>query len=295
VSRAAFSRPDGRPGTYSDWLAEISAKWNALSLAEQTASRDAAIARLAGRVQASAGDGPALIHLYDEIGFFGVWPADVVAALSDVKGDVEVRLNSPGGSVFDGLTIYNTLREHPGSVRVVVDGLAASAASFIAMAADPGQLEVTPNGTVMIHEAWGGCVGSAADMRATADVLEQQTGNIAAIYAERGGRSAAEYRALMAAETWAVGQEAVDLGLADRVRQVPAKGAAAALPAAASLPWSVTIAAVTDGPRDGPAAVAAEVPAEADLADSQDEEIPDHAPGYSPAAFMRELASKEEV
>jgi ATP-dependent Clp endopeptidase proteolytic subunit ClpP len=237
VSRAVFRRPDGKTGTYSDWLAEISARWNALPLGEQHASRDAACARLAAGIRAQDG-GPALMHLYDEIGFFGVWPADVVDALSGIKGDVEVHLNSPGGSVFDGLTIYNTLREHPGNVGVVVDGLAASAASFIAMAASPGQLEMTPNGTVMIHEAWGGCVGPAADMRATADVLEQQTANIASIYAERGGRTVPEYLGLMAAETWAVGQEAVDLGLADRVRKTAAKEAPPAL--AASL-WQVTI------------------------------------------------------
>jgi ATP-dependent Clp endopeptidase proteolytic subunit ClpP len=240
VSRAAFARPDGRSGSYRDWLAEVSARWQSLSLAEQTASRDAAIARLAARVQASA-DGPAVMHLYDEIGYFGVWPADVVAALSDIKGDVEVRLNSPGGSVFDGLTIYNTLRDHSGQVSVVVDGLAASAASFIAMAADPGQLEMQPNGTMMIHKAWGGCVGDDDDMRATADVLTGQTENIARIYAERGGRTVAEYMDLMKAETWMVGQEAVDLGLADRVRDPKAGGGAAALPVAASAPWSVTI------------------------------------------------------
>jgi ATP-dependent Clp endopeptidase proteolytic subunit ClpP len=252
MSRAAFTRPDGRGGSYRDWLAETSARWNALSLAEQTVSRDAAIARLAARIQAQAA-GPSLMHLYDEIGYFGVWPADVVAALSDIKGDVEVHLNSPGGSVFDGLTIYSTLREHSGEVGVVVDGLAASAASFIAMAAAPGKLEVQPNGTVMIHDAWGGCVGSEADMRATADVLGQQTANIASIYAERGGRSAAEYRRLMAAETWAVGQEAVSLGLADRVRDAKA-GGAAALSAVASAPWSVTIqtaASIPDAAPDG--------------------------------------------
>lgn len=265
-------RPDGRGGSYRDWLAEVSARWQALSLAEQTASRDAAIARLAARIQASA-DGPSVMHLYDEIGYFGVWPADVAAALSDIKGDVEVRLNSPGGSVFDGITIYNTLKDHPGQVGVVVDGLAASAASFVAMAADPGKLEIQPNGTVMIHKAWGACVGDDADMLATASVLVQQTANIADIYAGRGGRTAAEYLELMAAETWAVGQEAVDLGLADRVRDAKAGGGAAALQVAASVPWSVTIragarpvlakafpvhhTATTDAAWDGPAAVAA--------------------------------------
>ncbi len=284
MSRAAFARPDGRSGSYRDWLAEVSARWQALSLAEQTATRDAAIARLAGRIQAAADGGPAQLHLYDEIGYFGVWPADVVAALSDIKGDVEVRLNSPGGSVFDGLAIYAALKEHSGQVGVVVDGLAASAASFIAMAAAPGHLEVQPNGTVMIHDAWGACVGGEADMRATADVLGQQTGNIASIYAERGGRTAAEYRELMAAETWAVGQEAVDLGLADRVRQVPAKaGEPAALPVAASLPWSVTITAA--------GSIAAEPAAAAGDGGSAGDETSSHA--GMPAWMARALSAKE--
>lgn len=267
MSRAKFTRPDGRTGTYGQWLAEVAAKWQALSQSEQHASRDAAVARLGEGIRAQA-DGPSLLHLYDEIGFFGVWPADVTDALSGIKGDVEVHVNSPGGSVFDGVTIYNTLKEHPGKVGVVIDGLAASAASFVAMAADPGQLEVTPNGTVMIHEAWGGCVGPAADMRAAADVLEQQTANIASIYAERGARTAAEYRDLMAAETWAVGQEAVDLGLADKIRDPKAGGGAGALAVAAAVPWSVTITAAPPGeavsrarPRTGKAKDRAGMPA----------------------------------
>lgn len=236
MSRAMFRRPDGRDGTYGDWLAEVSARWSAASAAEKTASRDAAAARLASQVKAQAA-GPTLLHLYDEIGFWGVWPADVVAALGDIRGDVEVHLNSPGGNVFDGLAIYAALRERAGGVGVVVDGLAASAASFIAMAAAPGRLEMTPNGTMMIHDAWGMCVGGAGDMTAMAATLEQQSQNIASIYAERGGKTAAEYRDLMQAETWAVGQEAVDLRLADRIRT------ATPAPLVPVASWQVTILA----------------------------------------------------
>jgi ATP-dependent Clp endopeptidase proteolytic subunit ClpP len=269
MARAVFRRPDGRDGSYMQWLAEVSARWNVLSTAEQHVSRTAAAERLGAAIRAQA-DGPTLMHLYDEIGYFGVWPADVADALAGIKGDVEVHLNSPGGSVFDGLTIYNALKEHRGDVNVVIDGLAASAASFVAMAASPGRLEIQPNGTVMIHEAWGGCVGPEADMRATADVLAEQTANIASIYAQRGGRSAAEYLDLMAAETWAVGQKAVNLGLADSVRQ---KSAAAddAAPVAASLPWQVTI-------------LNAEPPAPADP------ETIDHA---APPAWLTALTAKE--
>ena len=103
----------------------------------------------------------------------------------------------------------------------------------------------------MIHEAWGGCVGPEADMRATADVLAEQTANIASIYAERSGRTAAEYRDLMSAETWAVGQKAVDLGLADTVRKPASSDDAQASPRSETArqvpvggrrrPWQVTI------------------------------------------------------
>lgn len=241
MSRATFRRPDGREGTYGQWLAEVSAKWGMLSASEQSASRDAAAARLSAQIRAQDA-GPTLLHIYDEIGWFGVWPADVVDALGSIRGDVEVHLNSPGGNVFDGLAIYASLQQHPGTVSVVVDGLAASAASFIAHAAAPGQLQMTPNGTMMIHDAWGICMGNAADMADMAAVLEETSGNIASIYAERGGRTAAEFRDMMRAETWAVGQKAIDLGLADTVRRPAEAAPEPAAPVAASgLPWQVTI------------------------------------------------------
>ena len=242
MSRARFRRPDGRDGTYGQWMAEISARWNALPDAERAVSREAASARLAADIRAQD-DGPTLMHLYDEIGWFGVQAADVVEALAGIKGDVEVHLNSPGGSIFDGLAIYATFRQHPGTVSMVVDGLAASAASFIAMAAAPGKLQVTPNGTMMIHEGSGICFGDAKDMADMAEVLDEASENIASIYAARAGKSAAEYRALMKAETWAVGKKAVALGLADSVRDLPDAPATAAARASALLPWQMTIVA----------------------------------------------------
>jgi ATP-dependent Clp endopeptidase proteolytic subunit ClpP len=245
VVRAKFTRPDGRDGTYGQWTAEIAAKWSALPASEQAASRAAAAVRLAEQIRAQADGGPTLMHIYDEIGYFGVWPADVVSALGGISGDVEVHLNSPGGNVFDGMAIYAALREHPGDIGVVVDGLAASAASFIAMAASPGKLAMTPNGTMMVHEAWGVCMGNAADMEDAAARLEQASANIASVYAERGGRTAAECRDLMRAETWLVGQEAVDAGLADTIRK-PGKSVPAS--ALAALPWNVTIQAASAPP-----------------------------------------------
>jgi ATP-dependent Clp endopeptidase proteolytic subunit ClpP len=231
----------------------VSAKWNALPAAEQTASRDAAAARLAAQIRAQD-TGPSLMHIYDEIGWFGVWPADVVEALGSIRGDVEVHLNSPGGNVFDGLSIYAALQQHPGEVSVVVDGLAASAASFIAQAAAPGRLQMTPNGTMMIHDAWGMCAGNAAEMRDMAGLLEETSDNIASIYAERGGLTVPEYRDLMKAETWMVGQKAVDMRLADSVRKPADSAPAPAVPVAASgMPWQVTILNV-EAPPEAPGA-----------------------------------------
>jgi ATP-dependent protease ClpP protease subunit len=167
---------------------------------------------------------PARVDIFDEIGWFGVTAADFVKDLGGVSGDLDVHVNCPGGDVFEGIAIYNALLGHKGTVSVYVDGLAASAASFIAMAASPGQLVIAKTASMMIHEAFGLAIGNAADMRQMADMLDQQSGNIAGIYADRSGRPAAQWRDAMRAETWYVGQEAVDAGLADRVSGAPAAG-----------------------------------------------------------------------
>lgn len=170
------------------------------------------------RIENSA-PGPAQVSIYDEIGFFGVTASDFVKDLAVVKGDLDIHLNCPGGDVFDAVAIYNALKQHQdGIVAVYVDGLAASAASFIAQAADPGNLLIAKNASMMIHDAFGMGIGNASDMRQLADLLDQQSENIASIYADRSGRPAAEFRQAMRDETWYVGQQAVDAGLADQVQ-----------------------------------------------------------------------------
>lgn len=161
--------------------------------------------------------GPAIVSIYDEVGYFGVTAQDFIRDLNAIDGDVELHLSTPGGEVFDGLAIYGALKQRAGNVAVVVDSLAASIGSVIAMAASPGQLAVMPNATLMIHDGFALCVGNAADMMETAALLEKTSDNIASVYAERSGKPAAEWREAMRAETWYVGQEAVDAGLADRV------------------------------------------------------------------------------
>lgn len=163
----------------------------------------------------NAGD-VAVVRIYDEISWWGV-SADMFAQeiAGITAGTIEVQINSPGGNVFDGLAIYNALRLHPARIVTRVDGLAASAASAIAQAGD--HRIMVSSSQMMIHEAWGACVGTAAEMLDMAALLEQQNTVLAELYAERSGGAVDEFRALMAAETWFTAQAAIDAGLADEL------------------------------------------------------------------------------
>lgn len=166
------------------------------------------------------------IFIYDEIGgSFGVSAIDFVEDLGKITDDnITVRINSPGGSVFDAIAIYNALIQHPASITTRVDAIAASAASIIAMAGD--KVEMMIGSQLMIHDAMGVEMGNAKDMREMATFLDQQSDNLASIYANKGGDTQ-NWRALMLAETWMFAAEAVELGLADSVftraveRQMP--------------------------------------------------------------------------
>jgi ClpP class serine protease len=126
--------------------------------------------------------------------------------------------------VFDGLAIYNALRSHPAQVTVTVDGLAASIASVIAMAGD--RVVMNRGAMMMIHDASSLSVGNAQEMRATADLLDKASDNIASIYADRAGGTPEEWRGQMRAETWYLAAEAVDVGLADEAVTDPEEDAA---------------------------------------------------------------------
>jgi ATP-dependent protease ClpP protease subunit len=155
------------------------------------------------------------VYIYDEIGMWGVSAADFVVALAEVAGAFDLHINSPGGDVFDGVAIYNAILGHSGEVTGYIDGLAASAASFIAMACDT--VKIAKTGQMMIHDASGLAWGNAADMSAMASLLDKASDNIAGIYADKSGRPAAEWRDAMRAETWYSADEAVAAGLADEV------------------------------------------------------------------------------
>jgi ATP-dependent protease ClpP protease subunit len=167
-------------------------------------------------------DGVAKMRIYDPIdswgGDWGVSAKEFTRALDLVPAEAnEIRLhiNSPGGEVWEAFAILNALRNHPARVVAVVDGLAASAASFIATGAD--EVVMGRNTQLMIHDAWGLCVGAAVDMRDTADRLDQLSDNIASVYAAKAGSDTATWRAAMLAESWYNPDEAVAAGLADRV------------------------------------------------------------------------------
>jgi ATP-dependent protease ClpP protease subunit len=157
------------------------------------------------------------ITMYDMIGSDGwsegVTAKRVSAALRSIGSrDVTVSINSPGGDFFEGLAIYNLLREHPHKVTVKVVGLAASAASVIAMAGD--EIQVAKSGFLMIHNAWSVVIGNRHDLRSAADVMDQFDASMAGLYATAAGMTEKEAAALMDAETWLTGQAALDAGFA---------------------------------------------------------------------------------
>ena len=157
------------------------------------------------------------ITMYDMIGSDG-WSDGVTAkrigaALRSIGSrDVTVSINSPGGDFFEGLAIYNLLREHPHKITVKVVGLAASAASVIAMAGD--EIQVAKSGFLMVHNAWSVVIGNRHDLREAATVLDQFDASMADLYSAAAGITKEEAAALMDAETWMGGQAAVDAGFA---------------------------------------------------------------------------------
>ncbi len=153
----------------------------------------------------------------------GVSTPDIVRALkehADAK-TVRVGINSYGGSAFGGVAVYNALRAHPGDVTCVVEGIAASAASLIAMG---GRTCMGVGAMLMIHPPSSVAIGNADEMRKTADVLDKIQEGIGAIYTAKTGKSADEVKALVKAETWMTAEEAVASGFADEIAHAEPDG-----------------------------------------------------------------------
>lgn len=159
------------------------------------------------------------VLIYDEIGAYGLSAKGFLAELGALPDDapIDLRLNSPGGSVFDAVAIYNALNRHSGTITVWIDGIAASAASYIAMAGD--EIVMPENAFLMIHDPSGLVMGTAADMRDMAGTLDKIAASMVRGYAARSGKSEEEISALLAAETWFDAAEALEAGLATRVSE----------------------------------------------------------------------------
>lgn len=170
------------------------------------------------------------LWLYGVVGGFW-WGFNDKTVADQLRGlnvdHITVRLNSPGGDAIQGIAIGNLLRNHKASVTVVIDGIAASAASIIAIAGD--EVVMSPGSQIMIHDPWFFTIGNAKELRQDADFLDKQGANMAAVYAHEAGGTPETWRAAMTQEpdgTWYTADEAVAAALADRVGTVVAVSAA---------------------------------------------------------------------
>ena len=160
------------------------------------------------------------VEILDVIGPSDYGWIDEKVVLRQIEGltaddEIHVRINSPGGSVFEGIGIGNVLKDSPANVIIRVDGIAASAASVIAMAGD--RIEMPANTMLMIHNPQTIAMGESKDLRKTADVLDTIQDVLAETYAERGNKNKKHFINLMNEETWLTADQAVELGLADVV------------------------------------------------------------------------------
>ncbi|MDC6179024.1 Clp protease ClpP [Ralstonia solanacearum] len=204
-------------------------------------------------VVASA-DSEVTVYLYDYIvsddWWGGVSATTFVKELAGITADViRLRVNSPGGDVFAARAMEAALRGHSAKIIVHVDGLAASAASFLIMAAD--EIEIADGAFIMIHKAWTALWGNADDLRAEAELLDKIDSTLVNTYAQRTGQSADDIATWMAAETWLGADDAVERGFADR------KADASAQPSAKASAWNLR--AYSNAPK--PASATPTVPA----------------------------------
>jgi ATP-dependent protease ClpP protease subunit len=218
-----------------------------------------------------ARDGGAEVLIYDEIGAYGISARGFLAELGALPEGpaIDLRLNSPGGSVFDAVAIHNALSRHAGTVTVWIDGIAASAASYIAMAGD--EIVMPENAFLMIHDPSGLVMGTAVDMRDMAGTLDKIAASMMRGYAARSGKPEDEIATFMTAETWFDAAEALEAGLATRLAE-PVRIAA-----------SFDIGRFRNAPPELAEAVEAVEPNEAPTAADIVEDANDVAPTTDPA------------
>lgn len=167
------------------------------------------------------------IYIYSDIGYWGITANDFAKDLKEVKAKtITMHINSPGGSVFDGLAIHNVVKKHPAKVTAVVDGVAASIATVIALGADT--VKMSAGSLWMIHDPSAMVGGTADDMDKAAEALRKMADSIAGIYQAKTGKALEDIKAKMSAETWFSATEAKDYGFADEIDDTVADMAACA-------------------------------------------------------------------
>ena len=154
------------------------------------------------------------IYIFDEIGNYGVTAKQFISDIKNLKGKpINLRINSLGGDVFDGMAMYNVIKRREAKTTVFIEGIAASIATIIALGAD--KIVMAENSLFMIHNAWGGTMGDAKDMKKTAETLEKISAELTDIYSKKTGLSNKVIKGMMDEETWLNAEEAYDLGFVD--------------------------------------------------------------------------------
>jgi len=167
-------------------------------------------------IQGKATDAVAEVYIFDEIGSYGITAQDFISEMKEYKDTpVNLRINCLGGDVFDGMAMYNIIKKREAKTTSYIEGIAASMGSVIALAAD--EVIMAENSLFMIHNAWGGAMGEAEDMRKTASVLEKISGEIANIYKRKTRLSLDRIQDMMDEETWLNAEEAYELGFVDTI------------------------------------------------------------------------------
>ena len=167
-------------------------------------------------IQGKATDAVAEVYIFNEIGAYGITAQDFISEMKEYKDTpVNLRINCIGGDVFDGMAMYNIIKKREAKTTAYIEGIAASMGSVIALAAD--EVVMAENSLFMIHNAWGGAMGEAEDMRKTASVLEKISGEIASIYKRKTRLSLDRITDMMDEETWLNAQEAYELGFVDSI------------------------------------------------------------------------------
>jgi len=166
-------------------------------------------------IQNKAGE-TADIYIFDEIGTYGVTAQDFISEIKGLKDmPINLRINSLGGDVFDGMAMYNVIKRREAKTTVYIEGIAASIATIIALGAD--EVIMAENSLFMIHNAWGGTSGEAKDMRKTAETLDKITSELTDIYVKKTGLSFEALAEMMDEETWLNAEEAFALGFIDTI------------------------------------------------------------------------------